>query len=132
NDLDSLERIVQETGILLLSDEVYEHLVFDGQLHQSVARRPLLVNHSIVVSSFGKTYSATGWKIGYFYSLAPISAEIRKLHQFNVSTVTSPMQFALADYMKSQDAYLRLPAFYQEKRDRLLNGLVNTKFAPMH
>ncbi|NYT58468.1 aminotransferase class I/II-fold pyridoxal phosphate-dependent enzyme [Alcaligenaceae bacterium] len=132
NDLDSLERIVQETGILLLSDEVYEHLVFDGQLHQSVARRPLLVNHSIVVSSFGKTYSATGWKIGYCCAPAAISAEIRKVHQFNVFTVTSPMQFALADYMKNQDAYLRLPAFYQEKRDRLLNGLANTKFAPMH
>lgn len=131
-DLDSLERIVQETEILLLSDEVYEHLVFDGQPHQSVARRPLLAAHSIVVSSFGKTYSATGWKIGYCCAPKEISAEIRKVHQFNVFTVTSPMQVALAHYMKNEDAYLRLSAFYQEKRDRLLKGLANTRFVPMH
>ena len=131
-DLDSLERIVEETGILLLSDEVYEHLVFDGQAHQSVSRRPLLAAHSIIVSSFGKTYSATGWKIGYCCAPANISAEIRKVHQFNVFTVNTPMQYALAEYMKNADAYLRLPAFYQQKRDRLLNGLNNTRFKPMH
>ncbi|MCC2596054.1 aminotransferase class I/II-fold pyridoxal phosphate-dependent enzyme [Pusillimonas sp. MFBS29] len=131
-DLDSLESIVQDTGILLLSDEVYEHLVYDGQAHQSVARRPLLADHSIVVSSFGKTYSATGWKIGYCCAPAAISAEIRKVHQFNVFTVNSPMQVALASYMENKDAYLRLPAFYQQKRDRLLNGLAKSKFIPMH
>ncbi|NYT84615.1 methionine aminotransferase [Pollutimonas harenae] len=131
-DLDSLESIVQETGILLLSDEVYEHLVYDDQPHQSVARRPLLAAHSIVVSSFGKTYSATGWKIGYCCAPKVISAEIRKVHQFNVFTVTSPMQVALAHYMKNEDAYLSLPAFYQQKRDRLLKGLANTRFVPMH
>ncbi|MGB6106014.1 MAG: methionine aminotransferase [Pusillimonas sp.] len=131
-DLDSLEDIVRETGILLLSDEVYEHLVFDGQPHQSVARRPLLAAHSIVVSSFGKTYSATGWKIGYCCAPRAISAEIRKVHQFMVFTVTSPMQVALAHYMKDEQAYLRLSAFYQEKRDRLKNGLARTRFIPMH
>lgn len=131
-DLDSLEDIIRETGILLLSDEVYEHLVFDGQPHRSLASRPLLAAHAIIVSSFGKTYSATGWKIGYCCAPKAISTEIRKVHQFMVFTVTSPMQVALAHYMKNEQAYSGLSAFYQEKRDRLVNGLASTRFVPMH
>lgn len=91
-DLDALERIVEETGIFLISDEVYEHIVFDGKQHQSLCRRKSLAEKSVVISSFGKTYHVTGWKIGYCCAPAAITAEIRKLHQFNVFTVVSPMQ----------------------------------------
>ena len=132
NDLDQLESIVQDTGILLLSDEVYEHLVFDGQPHRSLATRPLLAEHAVIVSSFGKTYSATGWKVGYCSAPAALSTEIRKVHQFIVFTVTTPMQVALAQYMEDEQAYLKLPAFYQQKRDRLIQGLARTRFVPMH
>lgn len=128
HDLDTLEGIVEKTGILLISDEVYEHIVFDGEQHQSLARRPILAAHSVVISSFGKTYHVTGWKVGYCCAPAAISAEIRKVHQFNVFTVTSPMQWALARYMNQTENHLGLAAFYQEKRDRLLKGLEKTRF----
>ncbi len=131
SDLDWLERIVNETGIMLLSDEVYEHIVFDGQQHQSLARRPALATNAIVISSFGKTYHATGWKIGYCCAPKEISAEIRKVHQFMVFTVSSPMQVGLAHYMQDSTTYTQLPNFYQEKRDRLAQGLANTRFTPM-
>ena len=130
SDLDWLERIVDETGIILLSDEVYEHIVFDGQPHQSLARRPALAANSIVVSSFGKTYHTTGWKIGYCCAPEKMSAEIRKVHQFMVFTVSSPMQVGLAHYMKDPKPYLELAAFYQQKYDRLAKGLVKTRFIP--
>ncbi|RTZ43419.1 aminotransferase class I/II-fold pyridoxal phosphate-dependent enzyme [Candidimonas sp. SYP-B2681] len=131
SDLDWLERIVAETGIMLLSDEVYEHIVFDQQPHQSLARRESLAANSIVISSFGKTYHTTGWKIGYCCAPKEISAEIRKVHQFMVFTVSSPMQVALAEYMKNPKPYLDLSAFYQTKRDRLAAGLEKTRFIPM-
>jgi methionine aminotransferase len=131
DDLDALEAIVNETGILLLSDEVYEHIVFDGQIHQSLSRREALANNAIVISSFGKTYNATGWKIGYCCAPQWMSTEIRKVHQFMVFTVTSPMQVALAHYMKNPEPYLGLSAFYEQKRDRLLNGLASTRFRPL-
>ncbi len=130
-DIAALEAIVQETGIMLLSDEVYEHLVFDGHEHLSLARSPILAANTIAVFSFGKTYSATGWKIGYCCAPASLTAEIRKVHQFMVFTVTSPMQFALAQYMKDPKPYLDLQAFYQQKRDRLANGLAKTRFKPL-
>lgn len=127
-DLEALERIVQETGILMLSDEVYEHIVFDGQQHLSLACSPLLAEHAIVISSFGKTYNATGWKVGYCCAPASLAKEIRKVHQFMVFTVTSPMQVALANYMKNPAPYMNLSGMYQQKRDRLAQGLASTRF----
>jgi methionine aminotransferase len=127
-DLDALESIVRDTGIMLISDEVYEHIVFDGKLHQSVARRPLLAEHAFVISSFGKTYHTTGWKIGYCMAPRALSAELRKVHQFMVFTVSSPMQVGLAEYMRDPKPYLDLPAFYQAKRDQLSQGLDATRF----
>lgn len=131
SDLDALEKITGNTDILLLSDEVYEHIVFDGQHHQSLATRPSLSDRAIVISSFGKTYNATGWKIGYCCAPRKISAEIRKVHQFTVFTVSSPMQVGLANYMRESRAHLELSSFYQQKRDRLFNGLANTRFRPL-
>ncbi|HEY9281287.1 MAG TPA: methionine aminotransferase [Eoetvoesiella sp.] len=131
SDLDALELIVDETGILVLSDEVYEHIVFDGKQHQSLARREALAANSIVISSFGKTYHTTGWKVGYCCAPSALSIEIRKVHQFMVFTVSSPMQVALAHYMKDPAPYLELSSFYQQKRDRLTRGLAKTRFKPM-
>ncbi|MFJ1300307.1 pyridoxal phosphate-dependent aminotransferase [Pseudomonadota bacterium AL_CKDN230030165-1A_HGKHYDSX7] len=131
SDLDALEQIVRDTGILLLSDEVYEHIVFDGKPHASLSRRPLLAEHAFVISSFGKTYHTTGWKIGYCCAPRALSAELRKVHQFMVFTVPSPMQVALAEFMADPKPYLDLPAFYQEKRDRLSAGLAKTRFKPL-
>lgn len=130
-DLDALESIVRDTGVLLLSDEVYEHIVFDGKPHASLARRPLLAEHAFVISSFGKTYHTTGWKVGYCCAPRQLSAELRKVHQFMVFTVSSPMQVALADYMRDPAPYNGLPAFYQAKRDRLAAGLAGTRFKPL-
>ncbi|MBO9354292.1 aminotransferase class I/II-fold pyridoxal phosphate-dependent enzyme [Bordetella petrii] len=130
-DLDALESIVRDTGVLLLSDEVYEHIVFDGKPHASLARRPLLAEHAFVISSFGKTYHTTGWKVGYCCAPRQLSAELRKVHQFMVFTVSSPMQFALAEYMRDPQPYTGLPAFYQAKRDRLAAGLAGTRFTPL-
>jgi len=130
-DLDALEGIVRDTGIMLLADEVYEHIIFDGRSHQSVARRELLAAHSVVISSFGKTYHTTGWKIGYCCAPQALTAEIRKVHQFMVFTVPSPMQYALARYMQDPAPYLGLADFYQAKRDRLHAGLATTRFQPL-
>lgn len=130
-DLDALEDIVRDTGVLLVSDEVYEHIVFDGRKHASLSRRPLLAEHAFVISSFGKTYHTTGWKIGYCCAPRHLTAELRKVHQFMVFTVPSPMQFAFAQYMRNAEPYLQLPAFYQAKRDRLQAGLRDTRFQPL-
>lgn len=130
-DLDALEKIVSDTNILILSDEVYEHIIFNGQRHQSLCRRPVLADKSIVVSSFGKTYHVTGWKIGYCCAPKPLMNEIRKVHQFMVFTVSSPMQVALADYMQDVRPYLDLATFYEEKHNKLLEGLTQTKLVPM-
>lgn len=131
SDLDALEEIITDTGIFVISDEVYEHVVFDGAQHQSLCRRELLAKHSVVISSFGKTYHITGWKIGYCCAPAAITAEIRKLHQFNVFTVVAPMQYALARFMSDPTHHLGLADFYQAKQDRLFNGLAQTKFKPV-
>ncbi|VFR22934.1 Aspartate aminotransferase [plant metagenome] len=127
-DLDTLEDIVRDTRVLLSSDEVYEHIVFDGQPHVSLASRPALAERAFVISSFGKTYHTTGWKIGYCCAPKALSAELRKVHQFMVFTVASPMQHALATYMQDASHAANLPAFYQAKRDRLARGLAATKF----
>ncbi|VCU68329.1 Methionine aminotransferase [Pigmentiphaga humi] len=127
-DLDELERIVADTGVLLISDEVYEHIVFDGRQHASIARRPALAARSLLISSFGKTFHTTGWKIGYCCAPAVLSAEFRKIHQFMVFAVSTPMQHGLAAFLGDPRHYLDLPAFYQAKRDRLAQGLRQTRF----
>ena len=128
DDLLALQDIVAGTDVLILSDEVYEHMVFDGARHESVARYPELAERSVVVSSFGKTYHVTGWKVGYVLAPAALMAEFRKVHQFNVFTVNTPMQHALAAYMANPAPYLELPAFYQAKRDYFREGLQRTRF----
>lgn len=127
-DLDRLAAIVRNTSTLILSDEVYEHMVYDGAKHHSVASHPELSARSFVISSFGKTYHVTGWKVGYVAAPASLTTEFRKVHQFNVFTVNSPMQFGLASYLEDASHYLNLPAFYQSKRDFFRNGLTQTKF----
>ena len=130
-DMLRLQEILAPTEVLLISDEVYEHMVFDaalGQEHQSAARFPGLAARAFIVSSFGKTYHVTGWKIGYVAAPAALTAEFRKVHQFIVFTVNTPMQYALATYMQDPSAYLELPAFYQRKRDLFRAGLANTRF----
>lgn len=127
-DLDALTDIVRGTDILILSDEVYEHMVYDGQRHESVCRRPELAARAFVVSSFGKTYHVTGWKVGYVAAPAALMAEFRKVHQFNVFTVNTPMQHGLTAYMGQEAPYLELSGFYQRKRDLFREGLKNTRF----
>lgn len=128
SDLDELEKIVNDTGIMLLSDEAYEHIVFDGRKHQSLTSRESLAANTIAIFSFGKTYHATGWKVGYVCTPPALTTEVRKVHQFMVFTTTSPMQFALASYMKDPEPYESLSAFYQEKRDILASGLADSRF----
>jgi methionine aminotransferase len=126
-DLDRLADLVKNTSTLILSDEVYEHMVYDGAKHHSVASHPELVARSFLISSFGKTYHVTGWKVGYVAAPAPLTSEFRKVHQFNVFTVNTPMQFGLASYLEDASHYLDLPAFYQAKRDFFRVGLEKTK-----
>ena len=127
-DLDELEKLVQQHNIFLLSDEVYEHIIFDGVQHISLSTRPALVARSFVISSFGKTTHTTGWKIGYCCAPKFMTAELRKVHQFMVFTVPSPFQHALAAYTANTSTYLTLPGFYQTKRDYLSTGLQQTRF----
>ena len=131
SDLDALESIVLNTNIIVLSDEVYEHIVFDHLKHQSLASRKTLAERTFVISSFGKTTHTTGWKIGYCCAPVSLTKELRKVHQFVVFTVPSPFQHALATYTKNKNTYLSLPSFYQEKRDYLTKGLKQTKFTPL-
>jgi methionine aminotransferase len=122
-----LSELLAPTDVLLISDEVYEHMVFDGVAHVSAASIPALAARSFVVSSFGKTYHVTGWKVGYVVAPAALMAEFRKVHQFNVFTVNTPMQHGLARYMAEPRHYLQLPAFYQRKRDLFRQGLQQTR-----
>ena len=128
NEMLRLQEILAPTNILLISDEVYEHMVFDGQQHQSASRFPGLAARAFIVSSFGKTYHVTGWKVGYVAAPAALTLEFRKVHQFNVFTVNTPVQYGLATYMADPKPYLELPAFYQHKRDLFRKGLERTKF----
>ena len=127
-EMRQLEALLAPTDILLISDEVYEHMVFDGAEHQSAARFPGLAERAFIVSSFGKTFHVTGWKVGYVVAPAALTAELRKVHQFNVFTVNTPMQHALAAYMQDPAPYLQLPAFYGAKRDLFRAGLAATQF----
>jgi methionine aminotransferase len=126
-DLEQLAAIVAGTDILILSDEVYEHMVYDGERHVSVASHPQLAGRAFVVSSFGKTYHVTGWKVGYVAAPQALSAEFRKVHQYNVFTVNTPMQHGLAAYMADPAPYLGLSDFYQRKRDLFRAGLAGTR-----
>ncbi len=128
DDLRELAALTRDTGIVVVADEVYEHIVFDGLRHESVARYPELAARSVIVSSFGKTYHVTGWKVGYVLAPHELMAEFRKVHQFNVFTVNTPVQLALADYMVDTSRYLDLAGFYQAKRDAFRAGLAHTGF----
>ena len=126
-DMRRLEAIAIEAGLFVISDEVYEHMVFDGEPHCSACRYPGLAARSFVISSFGKTYHVTGWKVAYCVAPAALSTEFRKVHQFNVFTVNTPAQHGLAAYMADPSPYLGLAAFYQRKRDLFREGLAGTR-----
>lgn len=130
-DMAELRRITSGTDILILSDEVYEHILFDGHRHESVARYPELAERSLIVYSFGKTYHATGWKTGYVLGPAELMKEFRKVHQFNVFSANTPLQYAFAEIMMNPKNYLSIPAFYQEKRDRFRALLEGSRFEIM-
>ncbi len=128
-DLDALADIVRDSGIVVLSDEVYEHIIFDGAEHQSVLRHPELAARSFVVSSFGKTYHCTGWKLGYCIAPEALSAEFRKVHQYLTFCSFNPAQWAFAEMIERHpEHYLELPAFYETKRDRFRALLADTRF----
>ena len=131
SDLKELEAIVLKHNILVLSDEAYERLIFDGNIHQSVLRYPGLSSQSLAVFSFGKTFHATGWKMGYVAAPAYLMQEIRKTHQFIVFSVNTPIQLALAEYMKVPEHYESLSAFYQNKRDFFLEQMRGSSFEPL-
>ncbi len=126
--MEKLSKLVSGTKIMILADEVYEHIIFDGLEHQSVVKYKELVERSIVISSFGKTYHATGWKMGYCLAPENITKEIRKIHQFNVFAVNTPIQYAIAEFMDDKNAYLQLGNFYQNLRDEFLKLIEGTKF----
>ena len=127
DEMRQLETLLEPTNVLLISDEVYEHMVFDGAEHESAARFSGLAARAFIVSSFGKTLHVTGWKVGTVAAPAALSAEFRKVHQFNVFTVNTPMQHGLAAYLQDPSAYLNLPAFYQAKRDLFRQGLEGSR-----
>ena len=127
-DIDQLRSIVRNTNIFILSDEVYEHLMFDGLQHQSMLRFPDLMERSFVCFSFGKTYHCTGWKLGYCITSPELTKEFRKVHQFNCFSCHSPSQVALASFLKNKDAYLSLGAAMQEKRDLFINLMKGSRF----
>jgi methionine aminotransferase len=131
SDIRALTSIVDGTGITIVSDEVYEHIVFDGARHESMARHPALRQRSFVVGSFGKTYSVTGWKMGYVVAPAPLSVEFRKVHQFTTFSSFTPVQYALADFLTERRGWPELSAFYQRKRDLFLSLLEGSRWKPL-
>ncbi|WP_067029795.1 methionine aminotransferase [Muricauda sp. CP2A] len=128
SDMLQLQEILKDTDIILLSDEVYEHIVFDGKLHESAAKYPDLAVRSFICSSFGKTFHATGWKVGYCVAPKSLMLEFQKVHQFNVFSVNHALQIALAQYLKDPQHYVTLSGFYQEKRDAFLNAIKGSRF----
>lgn len=127
-DIEALIKLTKDTDILILSDEVYEHIIFDGEQHQSVALYPELAERSLIVASFGKLLHATGWKVGYCLAPEKLMSEFRKIHQFNVFSVNTPMQAGIANYLKSSNVYQEIPVFFQKKRDYFQELLKQTKF----
>ena len=128
DDIKELEKITKGTDILIVSDEVYEHITFDGKMHESLASSDELARRTFIISSFGKTYHTTGWKMGYCAAPENLTKEFRKMHQFVVFSVNTPIQYAYADFMKQEDRYLSLGNFYQHKRDVFLNEIKKSKF----
>lgn len=130
-DMKALEKLTEGTDILILSDEVYEHLVYDGAEHPSVLRYPNLFKRSLATYSFGKTLHATGWKLGYVIGPENLMNEFRKVHQFNVFSVNTPMQYAIADFLEDPQEYLSLPEFYQQKRDFFAAEMKGSSLKPI-
>ena len=130
-DLLTLERLAGKHDLIVLSDEVYEHLIYDGLTHESVFRYPELYRRSLAVFSFGKTFHGTGWKMGYIVGPPHLMQEYRKVHQFNVFSVNTPMQYALAEFLQYPQEYLQLPAFYQQKRDFFLEAIAGSGLRPI-
>lgn len=128
NDMKMLIKLTHNTDIVILSDEVYEHLIFENKKHESVCLYPELAEKSIVVFSFGKTLHATGWKMGYVLAPENLMKEFRKVHQFNVFSCNTPVQYAIAEYLKDKENYLHLGEFYQQKRDYLVNAIKDSRF----
>ena len=128
-DLKTLEQITAGSDILILSDEVYEHVIFDNVRHESVMHYPELVKRSFVVFSFGKTFHATGWKMGYCLAPGALMAEFRKVHQFQAFSVNTPTQYALADYLENKENYENVASFYEKKRDRFVDLVSGSRFS---
>jgi methionine transaminase len=128
DDIEELTAIVRNQDILILSDEVYEHLIYDGETHHSMARYPELQQRSFIVASFGKPFHATGWKVGYCMAPAFLMQEFRKVHQFLVFSVNAPIQYAIAEYLNDENTYLSLSGFFQQKRDYFRKGLEQSRF----
>jgi methionine aminotransferase len=130
-DIAELTRLVEGTDITILSDEVYEHIIFDGARHESMARSETLRARSFIVGSFGKTYHVTGWKVGYVVAPAALTAEFRKVHQFVTFSTNTPIQHALAEFLSEKRGYPELSAFYQRKRDLFLDLLAGSRWKPL-
>ncbi|MBU2509686.1 aminotransferase class I/II-fold pyridoxal phosphate-dependent enzyme [bacterium] len=131
DDMKALTEIVKDSGAFIVSDEVYEHIFFDNNRHESILRYPELAERSFVISSFGKTYHATGWKIGYCIAPEPLMLEFQRIHQYLTFAVHTPTQFAYAEYLEQKNAYLDLPAFYEKKRDIFLEAIKGSRFKPL-
>ncbi len=128
DDIEKLKKVITGTNITILSDEVYEHIIFDGNQHNSIAKYPELAKRSVIVSSFGKTFHATGWKLGYCLAPEQIMKEVRKIHQFMVYCANTPIQYAVAEFLQNKEEYLGLGDLYQEKRDLFNNMLKGSKY----
>jgi methionine aminotransferase len=127
-DLKALDKLTRNTEVIVLSDEVYEHLIFDGKTHESVCKYPELAKRSFMIGSFGKTFHATGWKVGYCLAPANLMAEFRRSHQFVVYAVNTPIQYAIAEYLENEENYNNLASFYQDKRDLFLDLIKTSRF----
>lgn len=130
-DIARLSDIIENTRALIISDEAYEHIIFDGLQHESLARHPQLASRSFVICSFGKTYHTTGWKIGYCLAPESLSSELQKIHQYLTFAANTPIQMAYAEFMQKKDLYLALPGFYQQKRDLFLALIAKSRFRPL-
>ena len=128
NDMKQLEKMTKNTDIIILADEVYEHIIFDGNVHESMAKYPNLANRSFIISSFGKTFHTTGWKVGYCIAPKELMAEFRKVHQFLVFCVNTSVQYGIAEFLKNKNHYLELGNFYQKKRDKFNKLLKGSRF----
>lgn len=128
DDMKQLDKLTKNTDIVIISDEVYEHIIFDGRTHESVARYPNLASRSFIISSFGKTFHTTGWKLGYCLAPKQLMAEFRKVHQYLVFSANTPMQYAIAEFLKNKEHYLQLGEFYKQKRDRFIDLIQGSKF----